>query len=410
MSRQRTQLTCITQSKHLINVFKEAKAAYLDRKIELAGGRGHETEFKPRKSHRGDVLDEDRAGVARSHSRPGHGSSRPSAHHRHSSSARHDSSTVHPSSQDRHAKNSGYTRSHKSATVAPGTLIRRHSAADNDWDDPAPRRLATRSMTSPVSPSPHIDMNLAYGPIPPPLPVSKRGADEVELKSLVHKVKGLLAEADCLQHSVSAIINTLQKNPDAMAAVGLTLAEISRIVTKMAPNMLTAVRSSSPTVFALLASPQFLIAGGMAVGVTIVAFGGFKIIKKIRAKNAMEVQGMDEMMEIGGDVNRIDNWRRGIAQVEDSSIGTSVDGEFITPHAAQLARLNLEERRPTGLRRSHSEGDRRTSSSKGRSDRGSDTRSKSSSKLSSTSGSKTTSRGKKEKKVSSPSPLRLMFS
>ncbi len=268
------------------------------------------------------------------------------------------------------------------------------------------RPLAVRSMTSPVSPLPHIDMDLAYGPIPPPLPVARRGADEEEFRGHVQKVKRILEEADCLQYSASAIIATLQKNPDAMAAVALTLAELSNIVTKMAPGVLTAMKASSPAVFALLASPQFLIAGGVAVGVTIVAFGGFKIIKKIRSKQAVEVPGMDEMMEIGGDVNRIDNWRRGIAEEQEHSVGTSVEGEFITPQAAALSKLNLNEVRASEIRRKEVESEsRKTSSSRSGSEKGSKTSSKASSKDSSKASSKRT----RKEKVKKPSPLRLMF-
>lgn len=261
-------------------------------------------------------------------------------------------------------------------------------------------------------------MDLAYGPIPPPLPVARQG-DEAEFKGLVTKVKRILEEADCLHYSATAIIASLQKNPEAMAAVALTLAEISDVASKMAPGVLTAMKGSAPAVFALLASPQFLIAGGVAMGVTIVALGGYKIIKKIRAKNAVEKEGMDEMLEIGGDVSRIDNWRRGIAEVEEHSVGTSVDGEFITPQAAALSRLNLNESRPSELRKKEvGSGSKKASSkvstSKSTSEKGSKTSSKASSKVSSKADSKADSKSSskptKEKKVKKPSPLRLILS
>ena len=252
-------------------------------------------------------------------------------------------------------------------------------------------------------------MDLAYGPIPPPLPVARREDNEREFQGHVQKVKRILEEADCLQYSATAIISTLQKNPDAMAAVALSLAEISNVVTKMAPGVLTAMKASSPAVFALLASPQFLIAGGVAVGVTIVAFGGFKIIKKIRAKHAIEVPGMDEMMEIGGDVSRIDHWRRGIAEEQERSIGTSVDGEFITPQAAALAKLNLNETSDAKRREREGGSRKASSSSKSGSEKGSKTSSKASSRASSKESSKATSKTRKKEKVKKPSPLRLMF-
>jgi hypothetical protein len=260
-------------------------------------------------------------------------------------------------------------------------------------------------MTAPLTPplplarlADDIDMDLAYGPIPPPLPIAHPADEELELKSLVNKVKSLLQEIDCIQHSAAATIANLQKNPDAMAAVALTLAEISNIVAKMAPGAVLAMKGSAPAVFALLASPQFLIAGGVAVGVTVVCLGGYKIIKKIKAKNSAKEEegGMDEMLEIGGDVSRIDTWRRGIADAELMSVGTSVDGEFITPQAAALSRLNLAEIGVgmEGVKGKKSRKTRKEGSSKG------------------SEGSEKSEKKRKEKKVKEkkPSPLRLMFS
>lgn len=410
-----TQLTDARQSKHLVNVFKEAKAAYLERKAEVAASRHYDHEENTsRKALKGATVDGNRPAASRTHSQRG-SSSRPSAHHRHTgTSVRSESRTIYPASDNRHSqelRSPSSPRSPHSLTFKPEGLARRHSAHEDEYDGPRPGALAKRSMTSPLASPSHIDMDLAYlayGPISPPLPVARKGADEEQFKGLVQKVRRILEEADCLQYSASAIITTLQKNPDAMAAVALTLAEISNIVTKMAPGVLTAMKGSSPAVFALLASPQFLIAGGVAVGVTIVAFGGFKIIKKIRAKNAIEVPGMDEMVEIGGDVSRIDNWRRGIAEEQEQSIGTSVDGEFITPHAAALSQLNLNEARASETTRKEvGSGSKKASSSKGESEKGS----KKSTKGSSRGSSKASSKGtKKDKKVKKPSPLRLMFS
>lgn len=252
-------------------------------------------------------------------------------------------------------------------------------------------------------------MDLAYGDIPPPLEVAPRAEEEVELRGLVHRVKMVLEEAECLQYSATAIIASLQKNPDAMAAVALTLAEISNIVSKLAPGALVALKGSSPAVFALLASPQFMIAAGVGVGITVVALGGYKIIKKIKAKQAEEEPGMDELLEIGGDVSNIDSWRRGIAEVEAESVGTSVDGEFITPQAAALSRLNLHEPIDTASRHSSS----KKSSSDSKSSRSSKENKEGHSKHSKHSKSRKEKGEKGEKKADrkekKPSPLRLMF-
>lgn len=196
-----------------------------------------------------------------------------------------------------------------------------------------------------------VDMDLAYGDYHPSsiAPLSARGVEEKELLTLVDKVRLILDEANCAQHSVKAMIEHLQKNPDAMAAVALTLAEISNIASKMAPGVLTALKGSAPAVFALLASPQFLIAAGVGIGVTVVMFGGYKIIKKIKAKNAANKEGsMDEMMEVDSEeISRINTWRRGIAAAgqegDTASVATSVDGEFITPLAASMRGMETRE-------------------------------------------------------------------
>ena len=314
--------------------------------------------------------------------------SQSSSHQRPEGPRRSPTSPVYPESHGRLQEEFYETRS------GPNELHRRHTYYDERVSPPSPRR--TMSSPSKVE---DLDMNLAYGNIPPPLPVA-RVDEELEFKGLVGKVKILLEEADCVHYSVTTIIASLQKNPDAMAAVALTLAEISKLATKMAPGLLASMKGSAPAVFALLASPQFLIAAGVGVGVTIVAFGGYKIIMKIRAANA-EDPVVDEMIELGVDVNRIDNWRRGISEIEEQSVGTSADGEFITPMAANMSRLNLEEEKAANTsRRTHrsSRAAKESASSSG------------SKKSSRSSKSSKPSKSMKEKKTKKPSPLRLMFS
>ncbi|KAL8703688.1 MAG: hypothetical protein Q9201_003142 [Fulgogasparrea decipioides] len=383
----------VSTSKHLINVFKEAKAAYRERKAEIVAGRQYELEEKrARRALRAHAIDDDRSSRAsREPSRTKTSRPRPSKHRYYSDSVV--SSEVRlkqspPSSPLRFEADAISTPS------SPRALTRRHT----DRADAPKSPSVSRSMTSPCT----IDMDLAYGDIPPPLEVTPVD-EEVELKGLVNKVKMMLEEAECLQYSATAIIASLQKNPDAMAAVALTLAEISSIASKMAPGALMALKSSSPAVFALLASPQFMIAAGVGIGVTVVALGGYKIIKKIKAKHAEDDPGMDELLEIGGDVSRIDSWRRGIAEVQAESVGTSVDGEFITPQAAALSRLNLNEDSVAGSRhkssrRSASEKESSRSSKPSRDGHSNHSRS-----------SKTRNEKSEKKREKKPSPLRLMF-
>jgi hypothetical protein len=195
-----------------------------------------------------------------------------------------------------------------------------------------------------------IDMNLAYGKLPPDLQVGfvDDAQKERELQQNLSKLDNLLLEAQCVQHTATSIIANLQANPEAMAAVALTLAELSNLLTKMSPSILTALKTSSPAVFALLASPQFLIAGGVALGVTVVMFGGYKIIKKIQENNEVkkEANRMEEALVYDGlEMGTIESWRRGIADVEAESVSTSVDGEFITPEAARRKKEHIRERR-----------------------------------------------------------------
>jgi hypothetical protein len=256
-------------------------------------------------------------------------------------------------------------------------------------------------------------MDLAYGEYHAPSLERASLDEEEDLQGLVGKVKMALEEADCAHHSVNAMVAHLQKHPDAMAAVALTLAEISNLVAKMAPAALAALKTSAPAVFALLASPQFLIAAGVGIGVTVVMFGGYKIVKRITAaKSTADDDNVEEMVELNSRVSHIENWRRGVADSGAMSVGTSVDGEFITPTAAAMSGIHLPLRvnelrgGVAGSRAAPSE----SSSRRSRSSRTS--RSSRSSKT----GTERTSPEKKKKKDSKdkkkskhPSPLRLLF-
>lgn len=327
----------VSSSKHIVGVFKEAKAAYRERKAEIKAERDAAAREKQALSRGVEALRiEDDV-----QSRASHRSHRSSkSHHKKS-----------PRPDGRPTLERGYTdsfyandnaRNRFEDDLAGGAhdghmkeLARRNS------DQVQPRQSKRR---------PSIDMDLAYGDIPPPLPDKRY--DDLELKEKASKITMLLDEANCLQHSATTMIENLQKNPDALAAVSLTLAEISAIVSKMGPGVLLTLKGSFPAVAALLVSPQFMIAGGVAVGVTIVALGGYKIIKKIQQQNEEElVMGgpvqmpaqtraieeepyqLDELET--RELSRIDLWRRGIADVEAESSGCSVDGEFVTPGATR---------------------------------------------------------------------------
>ncbi|KAI0168910.1 hypothetical protein GGR52DRAFT_496605 [Hypoxylon sp. FL1284] len=216
-----------------------------------------------------------------------------------------------------------------------------------------------------------IDMNLAYGNVPPDLeervdldPAYKAAQKEQRARTLMEKIESLLTEAHCLHHTATHIIQHLQGNPDAAAAVALTLAELSALLGKMSPSFLAVIKGGSPAIFALLASPQFLIAAGVTVGVTVVMFGGWKIVKRIQevkeaqanaaapmvfaARQPPPVEappteysesevsaGFDEALVLEEELSSIESWRRGIVPFGEDD---QADQELISPEADRAIR------------------------------------------------------------------------
>jgi len=358
----------VSTGKHLVNIFKEAKEAYNEKKAEIRAD--HHQRAKERTSQKLLNARQETQSVASSrHSRRSKAShhrdrgsvSRPPLTDRNLSLISEGSVTSSRRSRSSHhgERSSGSRRNPpeyrspylENADLYHPELPRRHTDHVDSRDQtiarrPVPAYTPYRSISNPDFHG-NIDMNLAYGDLPPPLPSDNPSSEATqELQASMSKLDSLLLEAHCLQHSATAIIANLQSNPEAMAAVALTLAEISNLLTKMGPGIITALKSSSPAVFALLASPQFLIAGGVAIGVTIVMFGGYKIIKKIQAnkERQKEANRMEEALVYEGDLSSIETWRRGIAEVELMSVATSVDGEFITPEAAKQKKERIRYR------------------------------------------------------------------
>ncbi|GKZ25544.1 hypothetical protein AbraIFM66951_011209 [Aspergillus brasiliensis] len=335
----------VSTSKHLFGVFSQAKNAYRERKAQFQSERNAKIAEKEALRALENYHIDDAPSVASSRR------SRSRYHSGRSHYAREPSVYEEDVQwQDPYADPYG---------GRPGEMVRRHT---HDVAMRGPERPTTSRSKSDA----HVDMDLAYGDFhpsalekvpPPPEPQNQlQRIENPELNTLVDRAQWLLEEADCMQHTATATIAHLQKNPDAMAAVALTLAEISNIATKMAPSALSTLKAAAPTVFALLASPQFLIAAGVGIGVTIVMFGGYKIVKQIQnATNATpnspmraaaapeeEDPGMDDMMEFNTEcLSSVEMWRRGVADAEAGSVGTSVDGEFITPKAAAMSGIDV---------------------------------------------------------------------
>ncbi|KAJ4349656.1 uncharacterized protein N0V89_008273 [Didymosphaeria variabile] len=416
----------VSSSKHIINVFKEAKSAYRERKAEIQAERNAALqEKKLREGIKSVRLDDDTRSRASSH------------RSKHSKADTHRSKSRRPS---RPPLGRGYTDSFY-ANDDSSPRRNRHRFEDDlagAAQEGHKMELARRNTEAVISvkrsdPSRRksdsgVDMDLCYGDIPPPLPDKRY--EEGELREKASKITMLLDEANCLQYSVTSMIENLQKNPDALAAVALTLGEISTMLKKMGPSVLPILAKSFPAVVALLASPQFMIAGGVAVGVTIVALGGYKIVKKLQAQKEEQAQPMAMGMDMGPieeplmldeleppELSRIEVWRRGIADVEAESAGTSVDGEFITPgatrHLAAEGVLDEDDIKSRRSARSRKDGEHRSKSHKAKSVRSeATTKTAKTAKTATTAKSTSTTRSKtvKEKsKKKEPSGLKMLF-
>ncbi|KIW24615.1 uncharacterized protein PV07_10320 [Cladophialophora immunda] len=351
----------VSTTKQLKNVFKEAKMAYLERKAEIAAERRAKEEKELRKAMKNVTIAEDTRSDAsrRAHRHHGHRSEVENVRHRPSESQHHCPpeyvyrGAPHPGSEAAAPRSpeAAYPR-HVGLAQFNEELYGHHQSIPDYPSPPYGSGLVRRTTDLPLDahrshrPPParshsvsDVDMDLAYGEFHPESlmldPKVEQQLQKQEMSSLVTKCKMLMEEANCAQHSVRAIISHLQTNPDSMAAVALTLAEISNLASKMAPGALAAFKAGAPSVFAMLAAPEFLIAVGVGVGITVVMFGGYKIIKKIRARvGDKEEETMDEMLDVN-ELDRIEHWRRGISDAETASVATSVEGEFITPLAAR---------------------------------------------------------------------------
>ncbi|KAF2123903.1 hypothetical protein P153DRAFT_426781 [Dothidotthia symphoricarpi CBS 119687] len=334
----------VSNSKHFVSIFKEAKASYRERKAEIKA----EKDAVIREKKLGDavnllkIVDDD------TQSRTSHRSHRSSRSHRHG-----DRPTLERGHTDTYMLEPSRTSRSRFADLSgDGRAAQSQEIARRNTDGNVARRTSRSNS---------VDDDLCYGDVPAPL-LEEARYDDGDLQEKASKITMLLEEANCLQYSATTAIENLQKNPEALAAVSLTLAEISAIAGKMGPGVLATLKCSFPAVAALLLSPQFMIAGGVAVGVTIVALGGYKIMRKIQATKdedkrpiamaampampalpAMPVQPRIEAVEEPNlldelepqELSRVEKWRRGIADIEAESGGTLVDGEFVTPGASK---------------------------------------------------------------------------
>ncbi|KAK6513210.1 hypothetical protein TWF506_009373 [Arthrobotrys conoides] len=116
-------------------------------------------------------------------------------------------------------------------------------------------------------------------PALPPRPEVDEEDDH--LTALFTQVQDIIDHAAAAQSSVVTLVDALRREPETLAMVGLTLAEISTIIAKLSPAALAGAQLSWPVVFSFLASPQFAIVAGGVIGTTVILLGGYKIIKKM---------------------------------------------------------------------------------------------------------------------------------
>ncbi len=421
------------QGKHLVNIFKEAQAAYKDRKDAVKAERSAVRRAKTFDvSHRGDPYydnypyprhanDNDHVydrraltddGFGRGLARDYYDDSRSYASSRHSRRSRRPRSAERPFP----ALTEGNLKTHSEVSATTPSRAYRSPYAET-----APRDMQVSRPTLAIGPPPQmarsdfapqagpvvlapppeqtqlvrrpvleapvlakrksIDMNLAYGDVPPDLESrvdldrsEPEDPEKAQAMTLMDRIEDFLEEAHCVQHTASSMIESLQRNPQAAAAVALSLAELSTLVGKMSPAFLGFLKGGSPAVFALLASPQFLIGAGVAVGVTVVMFGGWKIVKRATAAKTLEAplemrvlpslpppttvapkRALPPPPPAGGsaaeydealvlrdveELSSIESWRRGIVASEDAE---SADVELMSRQAERALKEQYEE-------------------------------------------------------------------
>lgn len=182
-----------------------------------------------------------------------------------------------------------------------------------------------------------VDMNLAYGKLPPDLTtISIRNGEKSHNRAST--LVKMLDEATCLQYSITSTIENLQKNPDALAAVIKSLAEIGDSVDLMAPGTLSHLKSNLPDIMALLANSKLFLATAADLGIKIASLSGCKMDKSVKDESERQVIEEFEACQNneGSELTVIENWRRKIADAKAESHGINSEGEYITPTVLSL--------------------------------------------------------------------------
>jgi hypothetical protein len=154
------------------------------------------------------------------------------------------------------------------------------------------------------------------------------------VQEMLARVQSLIDEISCWTAGISTLISELQKTPEILAQVGLSLAEISQTITHIAPGAAIFLKSAFPTVFALLGSPQFAVVAGVAGAATVVILGGYRIVKKF-------IAGADENLKLANE------------DASEEHLGGAILGEVIEDRLLENSKTRREEvveLRPIGRR------------------------------------------------------------
>jgi hypothetical protein len=152
----------------------------------------------------------------------------------------------------------------------------------------------------------------------------------VAIQTLLARVQSFIDEIQCLSAGLTTLITELQKTPETFAAVGLSLAEIAQMLTHIAPAATIVLKSTFPTIFALISSPHFAVVAGVAGAATVVVLGGYKIVKNIMA-------GADDNLRLAyGELPDED-------LLEEANLGGEVLGEVVEDQARMLEQAKKEE-------------------------------------------------------------------
>lgn len=206
---------------------------------------------------------------------------------------RHHSSKDKEGSRDKDRKRKGSTSSSDSKALAIIHSPPLTPAGEDDFDFPDDHIADTRLPyeSSVMSLAPALLQNVTGGQAQQILGFGQQmiammdPSGDSPLTALLVRLTDILDTFDCLNASITTLVASLQKDPDALAMVGLTLAEIAAVVAKTAPGVVVAAKAAFPVIFGLLGSPQFLV----TAGATVIIIGGYQIIRRVAGLGAAAV-------------------------------------------------------------------------------------------------------------------------